>query len=101
MTVEAEELSPDLQEAKTIRYISGIRLALLTSGNWAIWFEAQGTSRLEITPALDEGWMRSLAEAERRERAQGWAGHDGRRQALLENTPAALVAGKDAEDLGL
>lgn len=62
-----QEMSPDEQEARSCRYVVGLRLALLSSGNWAVWSGDQGP---EIMSTLDEGWLRSCGEAERAARDQ-------------------------------
>lgn len=110
MTVETEPgMPPDEQEARSIRYVSGLRLALLTSGNWACWFESQDRSTLAIIEAKDfsVAWVELFARREREERELGWSKYQARRDRLLldeierQNAPPVQQASRNIEDLGL
>lgn len=97
----------DKQEAASIRYACGLRLALLSSGNWAIWYEGRDGQMLDTAPVLDEGWLRSVGENERAARLGFWDRYVENRRRLLaeeaENSShkGSLVAQKNPEDLGL
>lgn len=97
----ASPLARDLQEAGSIRYVVGLRLALLTSGNWAVYFGgSQGLDRVEIVPAVDETLLRAFAAEERVLREQKWVEYEIRR-ARLQEPGAAVSTDKSAEELGL
>lgn len=96
-----EEEAADRQEASSIRYSIGVRVARLTSGWWALWSEdlaclelaeTEGLlSRLEALAALE--LQRHLAfweEAERR--AAAWRAGE---------SPSGAKATKTLEDMGL
>lgn len=93
-------LSPDEQEARSIRYVLGLRLALLTSGNWAIYYG----DRVEIQSCLDEGWLRSCGEDERRERETMDMDYHIHREGLLLSDTGAMreqLARVSIDDMGL
>ncbi len=90
--------SPDLQEALSIRYGVGLRLALLSSGNWALWRGGE----LRIVPAgeMDLSRLTLTAELERLEREKGRKEYERRQEAGWEQ-PVVVKAGKSLEDMGL
>lgn len=61
------DLSPDLLEARSIRYAASLRLARLASGRWAIfWREGpRGEEQLEIFDSLPLDWLEAKAEEQR------------------------------------
>lgn len=66
-------MSPDLQEALSIRYVTGVRLALLSSGRVALFSGGpQGLSQVEIfnlepglPPVLISALSRDLADRDK------------------------------------
>lgn len=84
------QINPDAQEALSIRYRDGLRVLLLSSGNWAI---LSSDGLLHIGPTLREDLMRDLyaEHGEPKFRQMEWREPEG----------SSLVAEKNAEDLGL
>ncbi len=67
MAEAAEACRADRQEASSIRYGVGIRLAYLTSGHWAVYHDLEGSTGareigvIEIFEALDPEYLRVLS----------------------------------------
>ncbi len=58
-------LSEDEQEARSNRYVYGLRLQLLSSGRWAIYKDLIAETEMRIRESLDENELRLMAEAQR------------------------------------
>lgn len=92
-------LARDLQEAKSIKFVLGLRLALLSSGNWAIyWGGPAGNREITIVESLDPEQLLVLAQAEVEQRAEG--------QRLLRSiaeykATSTVQSSKSLEDMGL
>lgn len=89
--------NPDVQEALSLRYVVGVRLALLESGKIAV-FDRDGLKlviELCIEKELADFWNNYLYELLEKDRDR-----------IMEYTPAEpepkpLATSKSAEDLGL
>lgn len=87
----------ELDEANRLEALSSyqalsVKVLLLSSGQWAIIY---GERQLVVTPMLDEGWMRQIAQVER----EAWESRRAQaRVALAENIDSTE---KTMEDLGL
>ena len=81
-------LEADWQEARSIRYAAGVRLVLLSSGHWALFYGGeQGHAVTEIWESLDLERLAQVLEDERR---------------LRDSEPKPVVAVKQSlEEMGL
>ena len=95
----AEQQAADMQEALSIKYVLGLRLALLSSGNWAIyWGGPAGVREITVVEALDPEQLKGLAQIEVAQRAEG--------QRLLAQiaeykATSTVQSSKSLEDMGL
>ncbi len=96
-------MTQDEQEASSIRYSCGVKLALLTSGNYALFKELEhGGFETEILPGVLPIPVQVFAalDAERERHKRYWAEYEAR-QARGFAEPAGSVTDKTVEDLGL
>lgn len=86
--------NPDVQEALSIKYVVGLRVARLSSGAWAIY---QSSRLVEITTELTSAVLERLykmAETERTEREEVW-------RELEEEKVRGTATAMTAEEMGL
>lgn len=97
---EAEQLRQDLQEASSARYVVELRVALLSSGNWAI-YTGLDPSQIEIVNFIDLFRLTDLARAELDDRNRAEELYEAKRQSLRTGAPETIVSTKNLEDMGL
>lgn len=95
-------MSPDLQEARSIRYANLLAIAKLSSGRWAVYTTTglgndQFRNDVQIADQLDPRAITARAEAELAQRLL----EDEEYERRLELGPGANVAKATLEDMGL
>lgn len=100
-----EQLAADLQEASSIRFCVDLHIALLSSGNWAIFRHDGGTlglQEIEIWPELHLGRLTGLAQAELT-RLEWKRREVEEKRAAMQAVASGIgqITAKSVEDLGL
>lgn len=93
----ASQEEQDRQEAGSIRQAVELQLALLSSGNWALWREG----KLTIYTELDMKILEEAARIERFARETYWELYERRQTADRETATVVGKAIKSLEDMGL
>lgn len=108
MSEEANpNLSNDLQEASSIRYGVELKIALLSSGRWAIWHGAEAETgakcigQVQIVDQITDAGLRGIAQVEALARLRWEEQYEARHRRLASGTVETIVAGQDAGDIGL
>lgn len=103
----AAELVEDLQEANSIRYGVWVRVAVLSSGRWAVYHDsepetgAKETGVIEVFEALDPEYLRTLSINEQAKAEERHQAHRIRLDSEEGSIRLEQKATKTLEDMGL